>query len=48
MRPRRSVRKLSKIALVPAVFNMNELMMFGIPVVFNPLYFTPFSSHRWC
>ncbi len=39
---RRSVRKLSKIALVPAVFNMNELMMFGIPVVFNPLYFIPF------
>ena len=32
---RRSMRKLSKIALVPAVFNMNELMMFGIPVVFN-------------
>lgn len=39
---RRSMRKLSKIALVPAVFNMNELMMFGIPVVFNPLYFIPF------
>ena len=30
------------MALVPLLFNINELMMFGVPVVLNPLYLLPF------
>ena len=36
------MRELSAIATFPVLFNMNELILFGIPVVFNPVYFIPF------
>ncbi len=39
---RRAMRNLSKMAAVPVLFNMNELLLFGIPIVFNPIYFIPF------
>lgn len=39
---RKSVRELSAIATFPVLFNMNELILFGVPVVFNPVYFIPF------
>lgn len=39
---RSNVRDLSKIAAVPVLFNINEIMVFGLPVVFNPIYFIPF------
>lgn len=39
---RKSVRELSAIATFPVLFNMNELILFGVPVVFNPIYFIPF------
>lgn len=34
-------RKLGKIALVPALFNINEPFLFGMPVVANPLLAIP-------
>ena len=35
-------RRLCYIALLPALCNVNEPLLFGIPLVFNPLYFIPF------
>lgn len=39
---RRNVRTLTKIAALPLAFNINELLMFGIPVVLNPILLIPF------
>ena len=39
---RKNVRGLSKMALVPVLFNINELIMFGVPIVLNPIYLVPF------
>ena len=39
---KRSIRKLAKIAAIPSIFNINELMVFGIPIVYNPIMFIPF------
>lgn len=35
-------RNTSKWAIFPAIFNNNYPMMFGIPVLFNPIMFFPF------
>ena len=34
-------RKLGKIAIVPALFNINEPFLFGVPIVANPLLAIP-------
>lgn len=39
---RRSSRRLSSFAAVPMFFNISEIMMFGLPVVWNPALFVPF------
>lgn len=39
---RQNNRGLAKMALVPMLFNINEIMTFGFPVVFNLLMFIPF------
>lgn len=39
---RKSNRKLSRIAAVPILFNINEILIFGLPVIFNPILFLPF------
>ncbi len=35
-------RKLCLFALVPGLFNVNEPLLFGLPLVFNPVYLIPF------
>lgn len=35
-------RKLGLLSLAPGVFNINEVLMFGLPVVLNPLLLIPF------
>ncbi len=35
-------KKLSKLSFVPVLFNINETLIFGLPVVFNPIYAVPF------
>lgn len=39
----RSVRlkSMSKISMIPAIFNINEPLVFGLPIVFNPLMIIP-------
>lgn len=39
---KKSNRKLSGFAFVPVLFNINEIITFGLPVVFNPLLLVPF------
>ncbi|MFA6948682.1 MAG: EAL domain-containing protein [Eubacteriales bacterium] len=39
---RRSGRSLSKMAFLPMLFNINELMIFGLPVIFNLSLVIPF------
>ena len=38
----KSQTQLSKFSFLPVVFNINELMVFGIPIVLNPIYMIPF------
>lgn len=35
-------KKLGKLALVPGLFNINEPILFGLPIVLNPFMFVPF------
>ena len=37
-----SSRRIAHISLLPAVFNINEMLLFGIPIVLNPIYLIPF------
>ena len=41
---RRNVKRLARFAAVPMVFNISEIMMFGLPVVWNPFLFVPFIA----
>ncbi|MDR1100646.1 MAG: PTS transporter subunit EIIC [Treponema sp.] len=43
-RKKTGLKKIAAISLLPAVFNINEILLFGIPVVLNPLYFIPFVA----
>lgn len=38
----RSSKFLGKMAVIPMLFNVNELMVFGLPIIFNPIMFFPF------
>ncbi|WKF85233.1 PTS sugar transporter subunit IIC [Lacticaseibacillus pantheris] len=38
---RAAAKKVSKIALMPAIFNISEPITFGLPIILNPLYFIP-------
>ncbi len=35
-------RQLAKLSFIPVLFNINELIVFGIPIVLNPIYILPF------
>ncbi len=35
-------RSIAKVAIVPSLFNINEPVIFGMPIVLNPLLFFPF------
>lgn len=36
------LKSLMKMAFVPGLFNINEPLIFGLPIVFNPYLFVPF------
>lgn len=38
------MKTVGKVALVPAIFNINEPIIFGLPIVLNPLFFIPWIS----
>lgn len=35
-------KKFSKLVLIPGFFNINEPLIFGLPIILNPLAFIPF------
>ncbi|QHX36057.1 PTS system, cellobiose-specific IIC component [Spiroplasma sp. TIUS-1] len=35
-------KMVTRIALIPALFGINEPILFGLPIVFNPVLFAPF------
>ena len=37
-----SSRRLAGLASVPVLFNINELLIFGLPIIFNVIFFIPF------
>lgn len=37
------VRKLGKLAFLPGIFGINEPIIFGLPIVLNPLLIIPFN-----
>ncbi|HBW0856363.1 TPA: PTS sugar transporter subunit IIC, partial [Klebsiella variicola] len=39
---RKDYRDLAKMAFVPGLFNINEPVMFGLPIVLNPILVIPF------
>ncbi|WP_270659804.1 PTS transporter subunit EIIC [Enterococcus thailandicus] len=39
---REDYRAIGKLGIAPAIFNISEPVMFGLPIVMNPLYFIPF------
>ncbi|MCI6273706.1 MAG: PTS sugar transporter subunit IIC [Tractidigestivibacter sp.] len=36
------IKQLSRLALIPGVFNINEPIVFGLPIVMNPIIVIPF------
>lgn len=36
------LKAIGKVGLVPALFNINEPMCFGVPIMYNPTLFIPF------
>ena len=38
----KSMAQLTRLSFVPVLFNINELMVFGIPIVLNPIFLVPF------
>jgi lactose/cellobiose-specific phosphotransferase system IIC component len=37
-------RKLAQLSILPGIFNINETILYGLPVVLNPLYLLPFVA----
>lgn len=37
-----SQRRLAAISFVPGIFNLNEILLFGLPVILNPVMLIPF------
>lgn len=35
-------KRLAKLSIIPTIFNINELIVFGLPIVLNPVYLIPF------
>jgi cellobiose-specific phosphotransferase system IIC component len=42
VRKKNSIRRIAQISWLPAIFNINETLLFGIPIVLNPVYLFPF------
>ncbi|MDD5476211.1 MAG: PTS transporter subunit EIIC [Syntrophales bacterium] len=40
----RRIRYMARAALLPGIFNVNEFLIFGIPIVMNPYFFIPFIT----
>ncbi len=34
--------KLAKFSVIPSIFNINDILIYGLPLILNPIYFIPF------
>lgn len=39
---REDMKKIAKLSLVPGIFNINEPIIFGLPIILNPILAVPF------
>jgi lactose/cellobiose-specific phosphotransferase system IIC component len=39
---REGSQRLARISILPGIFNINEILLFGLPVILNPLFLVPF------
>ena len=39
---RKDLKDIAKVSLPTSLFNINEPVLFGVPIVFNPILFIPF------
>ncbi|MBG0784566.1 MAG: PTS sugar transporter subunit IIC [Anaerolineaceae bacterium] len=37
-----SVKKLGRVAIIPSLVNINEPLIFGLPIFYNPIFLLPF------
>lgn len=37
-----ALKKIGRVALIPALFGINEPILFGAPIVLNPIFFLPY------
>ena len=44
VRKNRGARRMAKLSLLPGIFNINEPLLFGLPIVLNPVYILPFMA----
>ena len=40
----RTLKSVGKLGLLPSLFNINEPILFGFPIIMNPLFFLPFIA----
>ncbi|MDN6672468.1 MAG: PTS sugar transporter subunit IIC [Staphylococcus equorum] len=38
----KQMKQISRLSLLPGIFNINEPMIFGLPIVYNPIMLVPF------
>ncbi|MGL5316513.1 MAG: PTS transporter subunit EIIC, partial [Peptostreptococcaceae bacterium] len=36
-------KKISVISIIPSIFNINEIITYGLPILFNPIYIVPLT-----
>ncbi len=39
-----SARKVAQLSILPGIFNINETILYGLPIVLNPIYLIPFIA----
>jgi lactose/cellobiose-specific phosphotransferase system IIC component len=39
-----SARKVAQLSILPGIFNINETILYGLPVVLNPIFLLPFIA----
>lgn len=39
---KKNLKQMAKVSLIPGIFNVNEILVFGIPIVLNPIFLIPF------
>ncbi|SFQ32318.1 PTS system, lactose/cellobiose family IIC component [Lachnospiraceae bacterium XBB1006] len=39
---RKSIRSMGRLAIIPAIFNVNEILVYGLPIIYNPYLLVPF------